>query len=54
MSPTPNPDRTTIIPIPLTRFATDLDNLCADVAEAVAGPLAGRDGRVGTALAPYL
>ncbi len=54
MSPTPNPDRTTIIPIPPTRFTTDLDNLCADVAEAVAGRLFGRGGRVGAALAPYL
>jgi predicted metal-dependent enzyme (double-stranded beta helix superfamily) len=34
--------------------ATSLDNLCANVADAVAGPLNGRDRRVGLALEPYL
>jgi predicted metal-dependent enzyme (double-stranded beta helix superfamily) len=36
------------------RWTATLDNLRADVAEAVAGPLAHRERRVALALAPYL
>ena len=35
-------------------FGTSLQNLCADVADAGAGPLAQRDRRLATALTPYL
>jgi 3-mercaptopropionate dioxygenase len=48
------PDRTLPMPSAPCRSATSLDDLCAGVAAAVAGPLAGRDHRVGHALEPYL
>jgi hypothetical protein len=48
------PDRVTPVqPVP-SPSATSLDQLCADVADAVAGPLIGRDRRVGYALEPFL
>jgi 3-mercaptopropionate dioxygenase len=48
------PDRMTPMHAAAWPSATSLDNLCADVAYAVAGPLAGRDRRVGVALEPHL
>jgi predicted metal-dependent enzyme (double-stranded beta helix superfamily) len=52
MRPEHSPDRNVAMPIPLG--CTSLENLCADVADAVAGPLSRRDQRVAAALAPYL
>jgi predicted metal-dependent enzyme (double-stranded beta helix superfamily) len=45
---------TAVTPVPLGRPNTNLENLCADVADAVAGPLSQRDQRVAAALAPFL
>ena len=49
-----SPRRTTAMPALLVRPNTSLNDLCTDVAEAVAGPLSQRDQRVAAALAPYL
>ena len=57
----PGPQRVTVTSEGVPRHGNDkpqarttIDGLCADVAQAVAGPLAERDRRVAAALRPYL
>src|ERR1700742_4106186 len=54
MFPERDLDRITPMPAAPWQSATSLDYLCAGVADAVIGPLAGRERRVGLALEPYL
>jgi predicted metal-dependent enzyme (double-stranded beta helix superfamily) len=48
------PQRTVATVAPPGRPNTSLEKLCADVADAVTGPLSPRNQRVALALAPYL